>query len=43
MTFPTVVELPQRLEPLSRDTFVELAPRVRAATVAVPAVRRILD
>jgi hypothetical protein len=40
MTFPTVVELPPRLEPLTRDTFVVTVARVRDAA---PAVRRIVD
>lgn len=43
MTFPTVIELPRRLEPLSRDTFAEPATRAGAATLAAPAVRRIVD
>jgi len=37
MTFPTVTELPQRLEPLSRDTFVVTAP---ADGDVLPAARR---
>jgi hypothetical protein len=43
MTFPTVIELPQRLEPLTRDTFVMPASSVRAPSPTGPGVRRIVD
>ena len=39
MTFPTVVELPQKLEPLTKDTFVPTA----GASVVVTGRRRIVD
>jgi hypothetical protein len=43
MTFPIVTELPQVLEPLSRDMFVETAPRGADTPVVGPVRRRIVD
>jgi hypothetical protein len=43
MTFPIVIELPQVLEPLSRDTFVESAARADDVPVVGPVRRRIVD
>jgi hypothetical protein len=40
MTFPTVTEVPAKLEPLTRDTFGGSA---KAAAIVAPVRRRIVD